>query len=252
MNPILKVSHLTKIYTGKNGPAHPAVSDVSFCLEPGEVLGLVGASGSGKSTIVRCVTRLTEATSGTILLNGEDITRQTGRELRNTYRQIQMVFQNPQTSFDPRRTLGFGIREGLLNQGFTKAEAEAKCGELLSLVGLEPSLSARYPHEVSGGQCQRAAIARSLAVSPRLLILDEATSALDVTVQKEIMTLLSSLKEAHDLSYLFICHDLALVQDFCDRVIVLKDGRIIEQGDTDRVLFFPSSDETRTLLQASV
>ena len=181
---ILKAEHLKKVFTsGKK--TFTAVDDVSFELKKGQCLGIVGESGSGKSTIARMITGLEHMTEGTVTLLGKDITDLKAKEMRKVYRDIQMVFQMPVESFDPRRTLGDGIMESLRNMGMSVREAKKRAGELLIRCGLTPEFAARYPHEVSGGQCQRAAIARALAVSPSVLICDEATSSLDVTVQKQ-------------------------------------------------------------------
>ena len=161
-----------------------------------------------------------------------------------------MVFQTPVTSFDPRRTLGDGIGESLRNSGTSKAEAKKEVLRLLSQCGLSEEFYGRYPHEVSGGQCQRAAIARALAVQPKIVICDEATSSLDVTVQQQILELLKKLKEERNLSYLFICHNLALVQMFCDRVLVMKDGKIVEEGTPDEVIMQPKEAYTKLLVES--
>ena len=194
MEPVLSVHDLTKTFSRPGQTELTAVNHISFDLMPGECLGIIGESGSGKSTTVNLITRLLDATAGTILLDGEDITRMTGKALRAAYRKMQMVFQTPTDSFDPRRTLGDGIGESLRNSGSSRKEAAAEAARLLARCGLSADFAARYPHEVSGGQCQRAAIARALAVKPKLLICDEATSALDVTIQKEILELLNTLR----------------------------------------------------------
>ena len=250
MEPILKVTDLSKTFShaGKNG--FYAVDHVSFAVMPGEILGIVGESGSGKSTIARLITRQLDVSTGTIEIDGRDITHLTGRQLIPVYTKIQMVFQTPTGSFDPRRTLGDGICESLRNKGVPKEEREAKAKGLLSQCGLPAEFLERYPHQVSGGQCQRAAIARALMWDPRILIFDEATSALDVTVQKQIIELLQQLQKEKKLAYLFICHNLALVQQFCDRVIVLYDGRIVEQGTPDEVILRPQSDYAKRLVDA--
>ncbi len=212
--PVLKVSGLTKVFARKGLPEVVAADHVSFELMPGECLGIIGESGSGKSTLVNMIARLLDVTAGDIILEGENITHAKGNELRRIYRKMQMVFQTPAESFDPRRTLGDGIGESLRNSGMTKAAASQRVNELLEQCGLTSDFADRYPHEVSGGQCQRAAIARALAIGPKVLICDEATSALDVSIQKEILKLLSSLRrqQGKNLSILFICHDIALVQ----------------------------------------
>jgi peptide/nickel transport system ATP-binding protein len=175
-----------------------------------------------------------------------------GKELRRAYRKMQMVFQTPTDSFDPRRTLGDGIGESLRNSGMSRADTKKEVARLLTECGLTPDFAGRYPHQVSGGQCQRAAIARALAVKPRLLICDEATSSLDVTIQKEIVALLNELRSQHgsELSILFICHDIALVQQFCSRVLVLYKGRIVEQGRPDDVIRDPKDEYTRRLIDS--
>ena len=250
MDPIVKVEHLTKTFKSRGREDYTAVDDVNFSLYPGEKLALIGESGSGKTTVVNMLTRLLDCTSGRIILDGEDITNVRGKALREIYRKVQMVFQTPVESFDPRRTLGDGISESLVNHGMKKKEAMQEAIRLLSLCGLEDEFAKRYPHEVSGGQCQRAAIARALAIKPKVLILDEATSALDVTVQEEILSLLTKIKEEMDISYLFICHDIALVQNFCDRVLVMYQGRIVEEGIPDGVILHPKEEYTKNLIDS--
>lgn len=250
MEPILEVKNLTKVFPGREKSSFTAVDHVSFQLYSGETLGIVGESGCGKSTVARLLTRLADATEGTILLDGQDITHAKGGALRPVYRKIQMVFQNPAGSFDPRRTLGDGIGESLRNAGMTKAEVQDRVAELLRQCGLTAEFGSRYPHEVSGGQCQRAAIARALATQPKILICDEATSALDVTVQQQVMELLRSLREQNGISCIFICHNLALVQSFCHRLLVMYDGKIMEEGTPDEVISHPTSDYTKQLIDS--
>ena len=250
MEPILQVNHLKKVFHQREKRDVAAVNDVSFCLYPGEILGIVGESGSGKSTVARLITRLEDVTDGQIILDGQDISHSKGAARKGIYEKIQMVFQNPVGSFDPRRTLGDGIGESLKNKRVSKAEIRAKVDELLEQCGLEPEYMDRYPHQVSGGQCQRAAIARALAVDPKVIICDEATSALDVTVQKRVIDLLQNLQENKNLSYVFICHNLALVQQFCNRVIVMKDGRVVEEGIPDEVIQNPKEEYTKMLVES--
>ena len=247
MEDLLRATHLRKIFTAADGNDFLAVDDVTFSVGEGEKVAIIGESGSGKTTVAKMVTRLLDATSGSIILEGQDITKASGRKLRQAYGKMQMVFQMPVESFDPRRTLGDGITEGLRNH---KKDAAAECQRLLERCGLEAAFADRYPHEVSGGQCQRAAIARALAIQPKLLILDEATSALDVTVQADILSLLDELQKELKMSYLFISHDIALVQDFCDRVIVMHDGKIVETGTTDEVIRHPQQDYTKKLIDS--
>lgn len=251
MGIILEAEHLTKIFVRKGRVPLKAVDDVSFQLKEGETIGIVGESGSGKSTLAKLLTRLTDISSGTLKFEEKDITSLKAKELKNVYGNIQMVFQNPVSSFDPRRTLGDGIGESLRNRGMKKADIDRRVKEVLEQAGLDHEFATRYPHEVSGGQCQRAAIARALAVEPKVLICDEATSALDVTIQKQVMELLQELKEQHGLSFIFICHNLALVQMFCDRVLVMYQGRIVESGTTEEVIRHPKDAYTRKLVEAA-
>lgn len=244
---ILQVSHLKKYFQKEK---YTAVDDVSFELKRGECLGIVGESGSGKSTLARMIMHLETPTDGEIFFNGEDITELKGRRLRAIYQEMQMIFQLPAESFDPRCTLGDGIGESLRNLGITKKETQKTVENLLEKCGLEKQYADRYPHQVSGGQCQRAAIARALAVHPSVLICDEVTSALDVTVQQHILELLRNLKEQDNLSLVMISHDLALVQLLCDRILVMKDGKIIEVGMTDEVINNPQTEYTKTLIES--
>ena len=250
MNTLLEAEHLTKVFTQRGKESFKAVDDVSFSLKEGETLGIVGESGSGKSTLAKMITRLTDVTEGTLKFQGKDITRVKQSQLKDVYGNIQMVFQNPAGSFDPRRTLGDGIGESLRNRGMKKADIAKRVKEVLKQCGLDEQFAGRYPHEVSGGQCQRAAIARALAVEPKILICDEATSALDVTIQQQIMELLTELKETQGLSFVFICHNLALVQMFCDRVLVLHDGKVIESGIPDDIINEPKEEYTKKLVEA--
>ncbi len=248
--PLLQVENLVKVFKRKGSPDVVAVNDVSFDLWPREYLGIVGESGSGKSTIANMITQLVVLTAGHIIFDGCDITHVKGSRVRDIYRGIQMVFQMPIASFDPRRTLGDGVAERLINNGASRKEAHERAVGLLECCGLAASFAHRYPHEVSGGQCQRAAIARALAAEPRILICDEATSALDMTVQARLIDLLKDLRDQYDLACLFICHDLALVQSFCDRVIVMHNGIIEEEGTPADVIGDPQSSYTKRLVDA--
>ncbi len=252
MNTVLKVENLTKVFTRYGQPDFTAVDHIGFELFSGECLGLIGESGSGKTTAVNMITRLIDPDEGRIFLDGDDITGMNDKELRRVYRKMQMVFQTPTESFDPRLTLGDGIGESLRNLGKNRAETKKEVARLLEECGLAPEFAGRYPHEVSDGQCQRAAIARALAVNPRLLICDEATSSLDVTIQQEIIALLNVLRSRRgsELSILFICHDIALVQQFCNRVLVLHKGKIVEQGIPDDVIRNPKDEYTKRLIDS--
>ncbi len=256
MSHVLEVHNLKKTFQ-QNGQPVRAVDDVSFFVAPGECLGLVGESGCGKSTTASLILRLLDADEGEILFQEKEgqplknILTLKGRSLSSYYQSAQMVFQTPQDSFDPRHTLGDGIKESMINAGMSHTEADDRMRNLLDMVELSSELSKRYPHEVSGGQCQRAAIARALAVNPKLLICDEATSALDVTVQAQIVNLLNRLKKELNLSILLICHDLALVQHMCDRVLVMYQGKIVEEGTPDEVIRNPKEDYTKLLIQSA-
>lgn len=249
MKPVLSVRDLTKVFTRQGQADLTAVDRLSFDLMKGECLGIIGESGSGKSTVAAMITRLTDVTSGTILLDGEDVTRVRGVRLRDLYKKIQMVFQQPEGSFDPRRRIGDGIAESLINRGKSRREAAEQAKAAMQACGLDPALYDRFPHQLSGGQCQRAAIARALIGHPKVLICDEATSALDVTIQKEIMDLLAGLLEAGGLSCIFICHDIALVEQLCDRVIVMYQGRSVEEGSPDEVISHPRNAYTKQLIE---
>lgn len=233
MQNILEAKDLKKVFY-KNRVPFEAVDGVSFHIGKGECLGLAGESGCGKSTIAKIITRLIMPEEGSVRLDGK----------------VQMVFQTPQDSFDPRRTLGDGIMEGMCNQGMGMKQAKERACEMLDLVELDRRFFYRYPHEASGGECQRAAIARALAVEPQLLICDEATSALDVTVQAQIAALLKRLQEENGMSLLLISHDLALVQYLCSRVLIMYQGKIIEEGIPDEVIQNPRESYTRLLVEA--
>ena len=250
MEPVLRVEKLTKVFNREGQPDLTAVHCVSFSLMPGECLGIIGESGSGKSTAVNMIARLLDPTEGRTFFEGEEYTHAGGAALRKLYTKMQMVFQTPAESFDPRRTLGDGIGEILRNNGRPRAETKREAARLLELCGLPAEFAGRYPHQASGGQCQRAAIARAIAIRPRLLICDEATSALDVTVQKEILALLGGLRRTLGLSILFICHDIAVVQQFCDRVLVLYRGRIVEEGTPDAVIQNPRNEYTKRFIDS--
>ena len=250
MEGIITVENLSKNFTGRGKSDTLAVRNVSFHLERGETLGLVGESGSGKSTIARLLTGLISASEGEIRIYDKEISELKKNNSLDLYSKIQMVFQNPAESFNPRKTLGYAIGEPLRNRGYSPEAATTTAVQLLEKVGLTPEFAKKYPHQVSGGQCQRAAIARALAVEPSILVCDEATSALDVTVQKQIIELLEELRKSRDLSIIFICHNLALVQSFCDRVIVLCDGEIVEQGKPEDIINNPQADYTKLLVDS--
>lgn len=249
MSEILAVCNLKKTYR-KGKIRIRAVDDVSFQVRKGECLALVGESGSGKSTVAKIITGLEAADEGAIRLIGKDIIGLKGKAQRDVYRDIQMVFQMPVDSFNPRIKLGDSIMEGMINQGISHAEARLSAREYLNICELGPEFADRYPHQVSGGECQRASIARAIAIKPQLLIFDEATSALDVTVQAQIMKLLTQLKKELGMSQLMICHDLALVQEVCDRVLVMHHGHVVEEGTPDEIIMNPKADYTKKLIES--
>lgn len=249
MSKILAVSNLKKNYT-KGKTTICAVDEISFHIEKGECLALVGESGSGKSTVAKLITGLEPMDGGKIVLDGKVIKNPGRKELKRVYQLVQMVFQMPVDSFNPRMRLAESVMEGLINQGMGRQEAKNKAIEYLEICGLSPGFAGRYPSEVSGGECQRASIARAVARQPQLLICDEATSALDVTVQAQIMELLTQLRKNQGMSQLMICHDLALVQQCCDRVLVMHQGRVVETGTPDEVIANPREAYTKKLIDS--
>ncbi|MBR9765716.1 MAG: ABC transporter ATP-binding protein [Rhodobacteraceae bacterium] len=229
-----------------------AVKDVSFRLDRGRTLGIVGESGSGKSTVARCVLRLEDPTSGAILVNGHDIAPLEGQTaLAPARRAVQMIFQDPNRSLNPRLTAGDSLIEGALNAGEPRAEALARAGELLEVVGLPRDALTRYPHQFSGGQRQRIAIARALMMSPDVIVADEAVSALDVSVQAQVLDLLAEVQARRNLAILFITHDLRVAAQICDDVMVMQRGEVVEFGPAGQVLSDPQHDYTRALLEAA-
>ena len=247
MDKLLEVKNIQKAFL-KNKATVNAVKGISFTVGVGECVGIVGESGCGKSTVARMIANLTSVDSGEIFLEGINIANAKGKRLKDAYKKMQMVFQMPMDSFNPRLTLGESIMESMVNNGFSRKQANKRMLELLKTCGLETDYGKRYPHEVSGGECQRAAISRAVAIHPRLIILDEATSALDVTVQAQILELLMKLKNEIGSSYIFICHDIALVQQICDRVIVMYQGEIVEEGTPQKVINEPQSAYTKMLM----
>ncbi|MGD3112389.1 ABC transporter ATP-binding protein [Streptomyces sp. YGL11-2] len=250
--PLLTVRDVTKTFPGKRGRTAPvrAVDGVSFEVAAGETLGLVGESGCGKTTTGRMIVRLLEPTSGSITFDAHDISHLGPRELRPLRRHLQMVFQDPHSSLNPRQTVARIISDPLLVQGSSAADARRRAAELMELVGLIPEHLDRYPHEFSGGQAQRIGIARALATRPRLIIADEPVSALDVSVQAQIVNLMERLRNELGLAYLFIAHDLSVVKRVCDRVAVMYLGRIVEIGPKRQVYAAPAHPYTRALLSA--
>ena len=245
---ILKVENLKKVYI-KDKNEFTAVNNVDLNIKEGECVGLVGESGCGKSSIARMITNLERHSGGDIFING--INMKEFNKKKELYKQVQMIFQNPLDSFNPRIKLGNSIGEIKVNLGYNKREIKKEVIELLEKVGLSEDYYYRYPKEVSGGQCQRAAIARALLIKPKLLICDEPTSALDVSVQGQIINLLNDIKEKTKTSFLFISHDLALVQNFCDKIYVMYEGEIVEKGTRDQIINSPTHPYTKLLLSSN-
>jgi ABC-type glutathione transport system ATPase component len=254
---ILSARNLHKTFRGQRGlglagPKTKALDDVSLDIRHGETLALVGESGSGKSTLGRVFLRLTEADQGSVELENIDLLALTGSQLRLTRRKIQMIFQDPYASLDPRQSVGAAIAEPIIIQGsVTKSDRRETVDALLTRVGLTPEMATRFPHEFSGGQRQRIAIARAIAAAPDLIIADEPTSALDVSIQAQILDLLADLKQEKRLTMLFISHDLAVVRQVADRVAVMRQGRILELGPVDDVWSAPRHPYTKALIEAA-
>jgi peptide/nickel transport system ATP-binding protein len=227
-----------------------AVKDVSFALQRGETLGIVGESGSGKSTVARCLVRLLSSDGGQIIVDGTDLAALPRAALRREARRIQMVFQDPFASLNPRRPAGELVAQGPMLHGVPKREALARTAELFCLVGLDPAAMTRLPHEFSGGQRQRIGLARALAMQPTVLVADEPVSALDVSVQAQVLRLLRDLRTRLSLSIVFITHDLRVAAELCDRIAVMYEGRIVEEGPTAEVFAAPRHEYTRMLMES--
>ncbi len=248
---LLQVENLNVIY-GRGADAVHAVKDVSFHIAPGEIFGLVGESGCGKSSLGKAIIRLTVPSSGKMLFKGADVSVLKGKALKEYRQEVQMVFQDPYGSLNPRMKVGNAIVDVLQVHRIGKnlTERRARVAELFTAVGLDPDWAWRYPHEFSGGQRQRICIARALALNPDLLVADEPVSALDVSVQAEILQLLEELRATRQLAFLFVSHDLAVVRNVCDRVAVMFNGEIVEMGPVAEVIDHPQHEYTRTLLAA--
>jgi oligopeptide transport system ATP-binding protein len=256
-SPLLSVRDLKTHFPVKRGILQrtvghvKAVDGVSFDLAPGETLGLVGESGCGKTTVGRTVLRLLPATGGEVVFDGKSVFQQSAVDMRALRREMQIIFQDPGGSLNPRMRVGRLVGEPLVVHGLaTGDELRVRVEELLERCGLWKQAADRYPHEFSGGQRQRIGIARALAVQPRLIVCDEPTSALDVSIQSQILNLLDDLQDEFGLSYLFISHDMAVVHHVCDRIAVMFNGRIVEVGPRDQVIHDPQHDYTKALLSA--
>ncbi len=255
--PLLSVRNLVKDFGGGGGrlnakaPVVHAVANVSFDLRRGEVLSVVGESGCGKSTTGRCILRLVEPTSGSVIFEGDDITAKSERDMRAVRQHMQIVFQDPFSSLHPRRRIRDIVAEPLIIHGMSRQQAHAKVPELLERVSLSAQEASKYPHEFSGGQRQRIGIARALSLEPKLLILDEPVSALDVSIQAGVLRLLEELRNDLDLTYLFIAHDLSVVRHISDRTAVMYLGKIVELGRVEDVFEHPTHPYTKALLSAA-
>jgi oligopeptide/dipeptide ABC transporter ATP-binding protein len=252
-DPLLVVRDLSRFYHpgGSSPGVVRAVEGVSFEIRRGETLGLVGESGCGKSTTGRVVVNLDDATSGSVVFDGVETTGHSERQRRDLRRRLQIIFQNPLSALDPRMTIGKQIREPLDIYGIgTASERDARVAEMLAAVSLAPEIALRYPHQISGGQAQRAVIARALTLEPDLIVCDEPVSALDVSVQARVTALLSDLQWRLGIAYLFISHDLRIVKKLCHRVAVMYLGQIVEEGTTDALYARPLHPYTQALLSA--
>lgn len=247
MNTILEVKHLKKYFETKAGLLH-AVDDVSFSVEKGETLGVVGESGCGKSTLGRTIQHLLDATDGTILFKGRDVTHLSKRETRDFMKEVQMIFQDPYSSLNPRMTVKQIIMEPLLIDGMKKKEAEAKVREMMETVGLDTRFENAYPNELDGGRRQRIGIARALILKPDFIICDEPVSALDVSIQAQILNLMQDLQEQLGLTYIFVTHDLSVVKHISNKIAVMYLGNLVEYSETEDLFANPAHPYTRALL----
>ena len=247
--PLLSVQDLSVAFR-QGGRETLAVDRVSFDLAKGETLAIVGESGSGKSTIGKCLLRLTGVDGGQMLFDGQDIARLSERQFRPFRRDVQMIFQDPFASLNPRHTVGRIITDGPVANGVSLDDARKRARELLQLVGLEPSAFDRYPNQFSGGQRQRIGIARALALEPKLLVADESVSALDVSVQAQVLQLLADLQKKLDIALIFITHDLRVAAQICHHIIVMHRGRVVESGPPAQIFDAPEHDYTRRLIDA--
>ncbi|WP_349669432.1 oligopeptide/dipeptide ABC transporter ATP-binding protein [Lacrimispora sp.] len=250
MNQVIEVKNLKKYFTTPRGMLH-AVDDVTFTIEKGRTLGVVGESGCGKSTLGRTIIHLHESTEGQILLNGKDVTNLKGKELRQAREKMQIIFQDPYSSLDPRKTIDSTIREPLIvSRRFTKSQIDQKTQELMDLVGIDERLRKAYPHELDGGRRQRVGIARALALEPEFVVCDEPVSALDVSIQAQVLNLLKKLQKEKGLTYMFVTHDMSVVRHISDDICVMYLGQVVEKCSSKELFQNPLHPYTRALLSA--
>lgn len=250
MGALIEVRNLKKYFQTSRGDLH-AVDDVSFTIEKGRTLGVVGESGCGKSTLGRTIIHLLESTSGQILFEGEDVTRIKGRKLREFRENAQIIFQDPYSSLNPRFTVKQTILEPLiLSRRFSKAELEKESDRIMALVGIDSRLAQAYPHELDGGRRQRVGIGRALALNPKFIVCDEPVSALDVSIQAQILNLIQDLQDEYGLTFLFITHDLSVVRHISDQICVMYMGNLVEKGPSRELFLNPRHPYTKALLSA--
>ena len=250
MQPVIEVKNLKKLFTTPRGMLH-AVDDVTFTIEKGKTLGVVGESGCGKSTLGRTIIHLHESTGGQIFLNGRDITKLDKKQLREAREKMQIIFQDPYSSIDPRKTIDATVREPLkVSKKFTKQQIEEKTQELMELVGIDERLRMAYPHELDGGRRQRVGIARALALDPEFVVCDEPVSALDVSIQAQVLNLLKKLQQDKGLTYMFVTHDMSVVRHISDDICVMYLGQMVEKCESKELFRNPMHPYTRALLSA--
>ena len=248
--PVIEVQDLKKYFSTPHGMLH-AVDDVTFTIERGKTLGVVGESGCGKSTLGRTIIHLHDATDGKVLLDGKDITHVKGKELKDAREKMQIIFQDPYSSMDPRKSIDSTIREPLIiSKRYSKADVERKADELMEVVGIDERLRRSYPHELDGGRRQRVVIARALALEPEFIVCDEPVSALDVSIQAQVLNLLKQLQIVKHLTYMFVTHDMSVVRHISDDICVMYLGQVVEKAPTKEIFDHPTHPYTQALLSA--
>lgn len=250
---VLELQNVSKQYKGQKGETLQVLKNINLQLKQGECAGLVGESGCGKSTIAKIISQLTPVTSGRLLCNGDDCTNLKKKELKAYYKQVQLVFQDPLATFSPRMKIGAYLMEPFINFKLAaKKEARMLAAELLEMVGLPAELASRFPHELSGGQLQRVVIARAIGMRPDIIICDESTSALDVTIQRQVLQLLTDLRIQTNISCIFITHDLAVAESMCDKVYIMHEGEIVEEIQSANLVRDAKHPYTKKLLDSVI